>query len=56
MNKKNTEEPLKQSIFNSLRKPLAPPSRAMGSNKSNDKARPARRKIKHKKPITTDEE
>jgi hypothetical protein len=44
--KKNKERP----IFDSLRKPTAPPSRLIGERKPEEKAHPSRRKIKHKKP------
>jgi hypothetical protein len=44
-----------QSIFESIRKPTAPPSQKIGNNKPDDKAHPAGRKIKHKKPQSTDE-
>jgi hypothetical protein len=37
-------------IFDSIRKPLAPPTRQMGSNKTDEKAMPSGRKAKHKKP------
>jgi hypothetical protein len=38
----------KRPIFDSIRKPTAPPSRKIGDNKPEEKARPARRKAKHK--------
>lgn len=43
--KKKPERPL----FDSIRKPIAPPSRKIGENKPDEKANPARRKTKHKK-------
>ena len=42
--KKNPERP----VFNSIRKPVAPPSRKFGKDKPEEKANPARRKTKHK--------
>jgi hypothetical protein len=42
-------------IFDSLRKPTAPPSRTIENRKSEEKARPAARKIKHKKTEITEE-
>jgi hypothetical protein len=36
-------------IFDSIRKPVAPPTRKFGSNKSEEKAMPSLRKTKHKK-------
>ena len=43
--KKNKEQP----IFDSIRKPTAPPSKKFGEDKPEVKARPSRRKTKHKK-------
>jgi hypothetical protein len=43
--KKKTEQP----IFDSIRKPTAPPSQKFGSEKPEEKAHPAQRKTKHKK-------
>ena len=42
--KKTTEQP----IFDSIRKPLAPPSKKFGENKPEEKAHPSKRKTKHK--------
>lgn len=36
-------------IFDSIRKPLAPPTRKFGSDKSEEKAMPSGRKAKYKK-------
>jgi hypothetical protein len=36
-------------IFDSIRKPVAPPTRRMGLNKPDEKAMPSGRKAKHKK-------
>lgn len=41
----------KKIIFDSIRKPVAPPSRKIGDNQSEERARPALRKIKHKKKV-----
>ena len=49
--KKRVERP----IFDAIRKPTAPPGQKFGNDKPDEKARPARRKIKHKKPENTDE-
>jgi len=49
--KKRVERP----IFDAIRKPTAPPSQKIGKDKPDEKARPARRKVKHKKPENTDE-
>ncbi len=43
--KKKKEQP----IFDSIRKPTAPPSQKFGQEKSDEKARPSQRKVKHKK-------
>ena len=43
--KKKPEQP----IFDSIRKPTAPPSKKFGENKPEEKARPSQRKTKHKK-------
>ena len=45
--KKNKPE---RPVFDSIRKPTAPPGQKFGGDKSDEKANPARRKIKHKKP------
>jgi len=36
-------------VFDSIRKPTAPPSRRIGTIKPDEKAHPSRRKTKHKK-------
>ena len=38
-------------VFDSIRKPTAPPGRKFGSDKPEEKLRPSQRKIKHKKKI-----
>jgi len=43
--KKKAERP----VFDSIRKPIAPPSQKFGKAKPEEKANPARRKTKHKK-------
>lgn len=47
--KKKSEE---RPVFDSIRKPTAPPSRTFGKAKPEVKANPAGRKIKHKKKET----
>ena len=42
-------------IFDSIRKPTAPPGKTIGQNKPEEKAHPALRKNKHKKPESTEE-
>jgi hypothetical protein len=39
------------TIFESIRKPTAPPSRKFGDAKPEEKVHPSNRKIKHKKKI-----
>jgi len=41
-------------VFDSIRKPTAPPSRKIGRDKPNDIARPSLRKAKHKKKLDKD--
>ena len=36
------------SVYDSIRKPTAPPSQKMGKDKPEEKANPAGRKVKHK--------
>jgi hypothetical protein len=43
-------------IFDSIRKPLAPPTKKFGEEKPESRVHPAERKIKHKKTVTTAEE
>lgn len=42
------------TIFDSIRKPTAPPSQRIGTNNPEEKAHPARRKAKHKNQIDSD--
>jgi hypothetical protein len=41
----------KRPIFDSIRKPLAPPARKFGDEKPEEIARPSLRKTKHKKKL-----
>ena len=43
------------SIYESIRKPTAPPSQKMGKDKPEEKANPAGRKVKHKGKLRPDE-
>jgi hypothetical protein len=45
--KKDAEE---RPVFDSIRKPTAPPSQRFGGSKPEEKVHPAKRKQKHKKP------
>lgn len=42
-------------VFDSIRKPTAPPSKTFGENKPEEKARPSQRKTKHKKKENSSE-
>jgi hypothetical protein len=44
--KKQNEKP----VFDAIRKPVAPPGHPLGRAKPEDRAHPARRKTKHKRP------
>ena len=44
---------VKLPVFDSIRKPTAPPSHKFGEDKPEERARPSLRKIKHKKRIDT---
>lgn len=44
-----------KTIFESIRKPIAPPTQKIGKNKPDEKVNPAPRKDKHKKLEDTDE-
>ncbi len=45
----------KRPVFDSIRKPAAPPGQKFGTDKPNEKANPARRKVKHKKTEDTED-
>lgn len=49
--KKKAERP----IFDSVRKPTAPPGHKVGTDKPKEKAHPSERKTKHKKPESIEE-
>lgn len=42
------KRPKERPIFDSIRKPTAPPSKTIGRNKPEEKVHPSLRKIKHK--------
>ena len=52
MKKKKKSE---RTIFDSIRKPIAPPTQKIGKNKPDEKINPSRRKTKHKKVEDLDE-
>jgi hypothetical protein len=47
--KKKKPQTPERPLFDTIRKPLAPPSRTLGPAKPNERAQPSRRKAKHKK-------
>jgi hypothetical protein len=44
-----------KTIFDSIRKPIAPPTQKIGKNKPDEKVNPSRRKTKHKKQEDSNE-
>ncbi|MEQ1606859.1 MAG: hypothetical protein ABL999_18505 [Pyrinomonadaceae bacterium] len=52
--KKKGKQP-ERPVFDSIRKPTAPPSHKIGSDVPEEKLRPSLRKVKHKKPPEMDE-
>jgi hypothetical protein len=50
--KRKTEE---RPVFDSIRKPTAPPGHKFGGEKPEEKAHPSGRKIKHKKKTEVEE-
>lgn len=53
MSGKKKKEP--RPVFDSIRKPTAPPSKSFGNDKPEEKIRPSLRKIKHKKKIESED-
>jgi len=49
--KKKKPKPEERPVFDSIRKPVAPPTRRFGSEAPEEKLRPSLRKVKHKKPV-----
>jgi hypothetical protein len=47
--RRKTKKSEDRPVFDSIRKPTAPPSRKIGAEKPAEKAMPSRRKTKHKK-------
>lgn len=55
--KKNTKRDKKElQIFETIRKPLAPPGHPLGQAKPEAKAHPSQRKAKHKQRIEASED
>lgn len=53
--KKKKKKATAKPIFDSIRKPIAPPTQKIGQDKPEEKAHPSRRKIKHKKTEDLDD-
>lgn len=43
-------------VFAAIRKPVAPPGHPLTQAKPEERAHPAARKVKHKRPVRTDED
>lgn len=52
---KKRKKKKEHEIFDSIRKPTAPPSKTIGQKKPLEKVLPSLRKVKHKKPESTEE-
>jgi hypothetical protein len=48
------KKPKERPVFDSIRKPTAPPSKTIGKSKPDEKVYPSRRKTKHKIPEDSD--
>jgi hypothetical protein len=46
---KKRKKPAERPIFDTIRKPTAPPSQKFGKDKPEEKIHPSKRKVKHKK-------
>ena len=46
---------LDRPVFDSIRKPVAPPGQKLGNDKAEEKIHPSQRKTKHKKKPETEE-
>lgn len=49
--KRRKAKPEKRPVFDSIRKPTAPPSQKFGDEKPEERARPSLRKTKHKRRV-----
>jgi hypothetical protein len=43
------------ALFDSIRKPVAPPAQKLGKEKPEARIHPAERKVKHKRPVETED-
>ncbi len=48
LKKNKKRKPPERPLFDTIRKPVAPPSRTLGPAKPDERALPSRRKAKHK--------
>jgi hypothetical protein len=53
--KPGKNKPGDRPVFDSIRKPTAPPSHKLGQDKPEEKVHPAGRKSKHKKIVISEE-
>ncbi|MBP6004901.1 MAG: hypothetical protein KA746_15840 [Pyrinomonadaceae bacterium] len=56
MRKRGKNKMAERPVFDSIRKPTAPPTRKLGPEKPEEKVHPAGRKSKHKKPEITEDQ
>ncbi|HKP69718.1 MAG TPA: hypothetical protein VJV05_10580 [Pyrinomonadaceae bacterium] len=49
---RSKKKPQARPVFESIRKPTAPPGQKFGDDKPDERAHPSRRKTKHKKKIS----
>ncbi|HYY41679.1 MAG TPA: hypothetical protein VE775_03035 [Pyrinomonadaceae bacterium] len=54
--KKPTPKGGARPVFDSIRKPVAPPGHPLTRAKPEERAHPAERKAKHKRPVKTDDD
>jgi len=55
MKRRRKHEPAERPVFDSIRKPTAPPAKKLGQDKPEEKLHPAMRKAKHR-PKLDDEQ
>ncbi|MFT3745041.1 MAG: hypothetical protein QM785_12200 [Pyrinomonadaceae bacterium] len=55
MSEKKKVKQQERPVYDSIRKPVAPPSHKIGADVPEEKAHPSLRKVKHKKPPEIDD-
>lgn len=55
MAKRAKKKKSETAVFDSIRKPVAPPSQKLGKEKPEIKIHPAERKVKYKRPVETED-